>query len=441
MRKSWLLCVLLGTLSWGQAAPGTPPPAQPAQAPPAVVKPPAQAAPSAVKPSAPASQTDTSATVPDDAAVITVEGVCAPQPKPAAAKGTAAKPPAAKTPADCKTVVTKKEFELLLKGIPNANPAQIPQLRRNIANVLPRLIAMSNQAEKQGMDKTPEFKEQLKIHRMQILATELQQKMQEDAANVPEQDISDYYKRNPEAFEQYNLERLIVPRTKQIEAELKDEKEEEKNEKPTEEQLKARQAEQKAKQEEAEQAMTKLAETLRARAAAGEDFATLQKEAYEAADLKIAAPNVILSNVRRNGALASQPAVFDLKPGEVSQVINDAGGHYIYKMKSEEELSFEQVKDEIHGTLQRERQRDMMEKVNNSFHAVTNDAYFGPGGVATPPQPRMPNPRMVPPPHVPATQPQTPPPAQAPPPAAPQAQPQTPPPAQPPAQPPAEKPN
>ena len=52
--------------------------------------------------------------------MITVIGVCPAQPKTAAAKGTAAKPataaktPAAKTPAaDCKTVITKAEFEKL----------------------------------------------------------------------------------------------------------------------------------------------------------------------------------------------------------------------------------------------------------------------------------------------------------------------------------------
>src|SRR5579884_2883512 len=76
MRMSWLLCVLLGTLAWGQAAPSAPPP-QPAQTP---------AAPAA-KAQGPA---DTA--VPDDAAVLTVTGVCEPKPKPAAAKDATAKP-------------------------------------------------------------------------------------------------------------------------------------------------------------------------------------------------------------------------------------------------------------------------------------------------------------------------------------------------------------
>ena len=52
--------------------------------------------------------------------------------------------------------------------------------------------------------------------------------------------------------------------------------------------------------------MSKLAETLRARAAAGEDFAKLQKEAFDAAGMKIESPTVNLPNVRRTG-LASRP--------------------------------------------------------------------------------------------------------------------------------------
>jgi hypothetical protein len=391
---------------------------------------------------------DASASVPDSAAVITVNGVCAPQPKTSAAKGAAAKPATARKtpPADCKTVVTKAEFETLLKGIP-VSPTQIPQLKRNIEGALPRLIAMSNQAEKKGLDKTPEFREQLKIHRMQILANQLQQKIQQEAANVPDEAITDYYKKNQEAYEQYSLERLFVPRSKQVEAVAKEEEEEQekKNEKPTEEQLKAKQDEENAKREANEQEMTKLAESLRARAAAGEDFAKLQKEAYDAAGMKIASPTVALPPMRRTGLPPAQASVFDLKLGEVSPVINDAGGHYIYKLKSKEELSLDQAKDEIRRTLTSERAKEAMEKINASFTVEKSDAYFGPESPAVPFPQRMPNPRPMPPPNAPAPKPQG-----APAPVqggsgggtgqTPQSQPQTTPPAQS-AQPPAPKPN
>src|ERR1700686_2731908 len=122
MRKSWLVCVLLGTLAWGQAAPGTPPPAQ------------AGAPDTMAKPQAPA---DTSAAVPPEAPVITVNGVCPAKPKPAAAKtaaGAAAKPAtetkaaAGTTPAaDCKTVITKAQFEKLASGVA---PNMTPQLKK-----------------------------------------------------------------------------------------------------------------------------------------------------------------------------------------------------------------------------------------------------------------------------------------------------------------------
>jgi hypothetical protein len=81
--------------------------------------------------------------------------------------------------------------------------------------------------------------------------------------------------------------------------------------------------------------------------------------------------------------------VFDLKVGEVSAVISDSGGHYIYKVVSMEVLPLEQVKDEIHNKMKSERQKEMMDKYTNSFTAVPNEAYFGPAAAAGAPPPRM----------------------------------------------------
>jgi len=386
MRKSWLLCVLLGALVWGQAAPA-PPQAQAPQAPAA----------------------DTSAAVPADAAVITVNGVCPEKPKEAAA-GTAAKPATpAKTPAaDCKTVITKAEFEKLANAVA---PNVTPQLKKQLAGILPRFIAMSDAAKKQGLDKTPEFAETLKFAKMQILTNELQRKIQDEAAKVPATEIETYYKKNPEAFEEFNLDRLFVPRTKQVEVDAKED--EDKDEKLTEEQQKAKEAAEKAKAEEGEQAMSKLAESLRERAAAGEDFVKLQKEAFEAGGMKIESPTVTLPKVRRTGLPPAHAAVFELKAGEVSQVINDSGGHYIYKVTGKDQVTLDQAKDEIQKNLQNQRSRDMMDKINNSFKVETNEAYFGPAGPGMMP-PRVPNPRMAPGNTPPPAQPQTPPQAQPP---------------------------
>jgi hypothetical protein len=415
MRKNWLMCVLLGTLAWGQAAPSAPVPAAPAAVPGNVMRNPQAPQPA---PSAP----DMSASVPSTAPVITIVGVCAPKPKPAAAKGTDAKPataaktPAAKTPADdCKTVITKAQFEKLAN---NLAPSITPQQKKQLAGLLPRWLAMSDQAKKKGLDKTDQYKDKVKVAQMQILSQMLQQDIQKKAGDISQEKIEEYYKEHADTFEQYNVDRMFVPRTKQPPAESKEDHEKDKS--LSDDAKKAKEAEDKAKSEEAEQAMTKLAQSLRERAAAGEDFVKLQKEAFEAAGMKIESPTVNLPSVRHGGLNAGHAAVFDLKPGEVSQVINDAGGHYIYKLNSKTEISLDQAEKEIRAKLQGDQSREMTEKMNNSFKVETNDAYFGPGGVgpAGPPRgpggmgmapPRGPRPMQPPP-----AQPQTPPPAQPP---------------------------
>lgn len=366
---------------------------------------------------------DSSASIPPTAAVITIDGVCADKPKPTLAKttpaagakaATAAKTAATRiSTADCKTVITKAEFETLAGHLA---PNVTPQMKKQLGSLLPQWIALSAKAKKEGMDKTPQFEDRVKVLKMQILSQELRQNIQEDAGKIPPAEIEKYYQDHASDYEQFNLERLFVPLNKQNEVEVKDE---ERNEKLSEEAQKAKAAEQKAKRDEDQKAMGELAQSLRTRAAAGEDFAKLQKEAYEAAGMKIEAPTVTLPAVRRTGLPPTQAAVFDLKEGEVSQVISDSAGHYIFKVKNKSTIPLEQANNEIHGKLQSERMRKMMEDLNNSFKVETNEAYFGPaapngpmGGPRGPgqmmPPPRMQNqgaPQQTPP----ATAPQTPP--------------------------------
>ncbi|MFZ0773613.1 MAG: peptidyl-prolyl cis-trans isomerase [Candidatus Sulfotelmatobacter sp.] len=386
MRKSWLLCVLMGTMVWGQAQPGTTPtpPPNPAQtpnaAPPAAPAAPAQPA----KPPA--------AEVPENAEVLTIYGVCPPAPKTtAASKAAVAKTAPAKKPADCKTIITRAEFEKIANAI---SPNVTPQLKHQLAAALPKFMAMSEAAKAKGLDKTPGYLESLKVAKMQILTQQLQRSVQEQADKISQQDLEDYYKKNPEAYEQFSLDRLFIPRNKQEPAEktVGEEKE-----KLTEEQQKAKESADKAKQEQGAQEMDKLAESLRERAAAGEDFLKLQKEAFEAAGMKNDSPVVNLPTVRRTGLPPAHVAVFDLKAGEVSAVISDNGGHYVYKVVSREVLPLDdKVKTEIHNTLKSQRMKDAMDKYNNSYHADTNEAYFGPAAPAGMPG-RPGPPRMRPP--------------------------------------------
>jgi hypothetical protein len=382
MHKSWLLCALLsGAMAWSQAQPEK------------TTAPPSTAAPSGAEseeqvPNARSGEAQKApAEVPEDTAVITIVGVC-PSPSTASKTGAAKTTGAAsaKKGTDCKTVITRREFEKMASGL---SPNVTPQLKRQLSNVLPRDMAMSEIAKKKGLDKTEAYQETVKFAKMQILTTQLQRSAQENADKISETDIDAYYKKNPEAYDQFSLDRLFIPRNKQLEPEkLEDE------EKMTDEQKKAKEDAEKAKQEQGQQELDKLADSMRERAAKGEDFTKLQKEAYEAAGMKMEAPNVNLPKVRRTGLPPAHAAVFDLKVGEVSQVISDNGGHYIYKVVSKEELPLDQVSQEIHNTLKNQRMKDAMEQYTSSYHVETNEAYFGPPG----PQAPMGRPGMAPPP-------------------------------------------
>jgi PPIC-type PPIASE domain len=409
MRKSWLVCALMGTMAWGQAQPAAAPAGQtasPEQAPSAESKPPAPPA-----------------EVAESAVVLTIYGVCPPKTTAAASKTGASKATPAKKPTDCKTTMTRAEFEKIAKGL-SPSPTITPQLKRQLSAALPKFMAMSEAAKEQGLDQTEGYKETLKVAKMQILTTQLQRSVQEKADKVSDTEVEKYYKENPEAYEQFSLDRLFIPRYKQETTEKNDSEE-----KLTEEQQKAKDAADKAKQEQGEQDLKKLADTLRQRAAAGEDFTKLQKEAFEAANMKMDSPNVNLPKIRRTGLPPGHVAVFELKVGEVSQVITDNGGNYVYKVVSKEVLPLDdQVKTEIHNKLKSEKMKAMMDEYTNSYHADTNEAYFGPptptGPGGRPMPPRMPRGNMPPPPTHGQPQPQAAPPAANP---APQPQSQQPP--------------
>jgi bifunctional DNA-binding transcriptional regulator/antitoxin component of YhaV-PrlF toxin-antitoxin module len=351
MRFQYLVCLLLAGLALGQAAPPATPPAAGAQAEQSPAA--APAAPPEVK------------VGPEDA-VITLKGFCA---------------DATQTGDACKTVITRAQFEKLAEAL---QPGMSPAVRRQLATAYSRNLRMSTVAEKRGLDKGPTFEEKMTFARMQILSQELTRALQEDSGKVTDGDIEDYYKKNEASYEQATFARIYVPRAKQIVPPVAKPKagatasaKPSAPQPPTEAQKKA-----------AEEAMTKVAANLRARAVQGEDFDKLQKDAYAAAGLSGSTPTTKMEKVRRTTLPANHQAVMDLKPGEVSEVISDSNsGSYIYKLVSKETLSLETVKPEIQKMISSQRYRDSMQGFQGN--ADLNNAYFGAArNPAMPPPPR-----------------------------------------------------
>jgi len=379
MQSKWLVCALFSGMALAQANGGAPAAELPGQQAPATPT----AAPSEVKP------TD---------AVVTIDGYCPATPTATKTAGTGATASAAKTKAaakpagaGCKTVITRAQFEKLANALA---PTLTPQFKRQLANILPRLMVMSSQAEARGLQKTERYSETTKFAHLQILTNELQHQLQEDAAKISDAEIKSYYDQHQDTFAQFSLDRIFVPRNKQEAEEGEAEGDADKDSKLTAEQQKAKQDAEAAKRKTEEDTMAKLAASLRDRAAAGEDFNKLQKEAYDAAGMKIETINTSIPHLRRTGLPQGHASILDLKQGEVSQVITDGGGHYIYRVNAKDEIPLDTAREEIKNTIQNQKLKESMDKLNNSFKTQLNDGYFAAGGspLRGGPPPHLPRP-------------------------------------------------
>lgn len=397
MRFQWFVPIVLVCLAFGQATAPPAQPAQPAAAPPASQPAqPGQPAQSAVAGTTPAAAPKPPEVAPTDP-VLTLKGLCQDP---------------AKDAASCQTVMTREQFEKLANAL---QPNMAPPVKRQLANAYAKMLTMSMAAEKKGLDKTPQFDQMLGFARMQILSQVLSRNLQEESQKISDDEIQKYYDDNKKNFEEADFQRIYVPKTKQITppapakpagtAKPAPKTSAKPAIKPTSLTLSAQEESENKKsgaaraakmqltpeeQEKAgEAAMKKVAENLQKRAAAGEDFEKLQKEAYAAAGIKGNAPPVKMEKTRHTALPNTQSAVFDLKEGAVSDLLTEPSGYYIYKMVAKRTLPLDAVKNEIKNTISSQRFRDSMQAVQQQSTPELNDNYFGatrPPGMPLPPR-------------------------------------------------------
>ncbi|HUM04765.1 MAG TPA: peptidylprolyl isomerase [Terriglobales bacterium] len=330
MRSLWSVCLLLGSLAFAQGNPPAPVPQSAGKA--------AGGAPS---------EQAVATTNPADP-VITVKTPCADP---------------AKKGQTCETIVTREQFERLTDAL---QPGMSLPVKVRLATRYAQVLALSQEGDKRGIDKQPKFEELIRFARMQILSQQLTVALQEEAGKVSDGDIEKYYSENTDKYQEASLLRLYVPVNRQLTA-------------PKATGVKKTPAQEKEEAEEREKAgkaaMKKTADLLQARAAKGESFDVLEKEAYLAAGLKGKPPSTKMDKLRSNSLPASHKVAFDLKPGEVSPVISDPSGRYVYKLVSKNTLSLASVKPEIRNLIVSQRFRDAMLEYQGT--SKLNETYFG----------------------------------------------------------------
>jgi len=275
--------------------------------------------------------------VPPEAPVVTLEGPCETPRK--GARQT-----------NCKDVVTRAEVDSLIDLLePNASPAA----RRQFAITYARLVAASMAATRKHLEKDPLLAKQLlaqqKLVAMQTLANAFYRELEGDAKNVPVSEVEKFYSGHQRDFERGEVRRLLVP--KQVPAASAQPLDVSK--------LKA------------------TAEELRARAASGEDFDNLQQAANEELGIKTSTATTKLSMARRTSLPMGEDVVFDLDPGQVTQVLDSPGAFVVLKLESKKILSLEDAKPEILPFLQRERAKQVLGNATGSAKVEFNLQYFG----------------------------------------------------------------
>ena len=256
-------------------------------------------------------------------------------------------PPGAKQISpECKITVSEKKMEELINSIaPNMPKGS----ERKFGDQLGEVAAYANKAESLGLEKSPEYEVILRFMRNRILAQLLITKLQKDAENIPEAEVQAEYNAHKDAFEDFTLQRVLVPR-----------------EIPGKDKLVDQDAER------------KYAQDIRDRFASGQDPKALQAEAFQHAGRSNPEPAVELTSRRRGTLPPSQAVVFDLKEGEVSQPLPDPNDYFIYKVTKREVAPLDKVEADIKRSLSGQRFAAAKAKLDSEFSVVLNDAYFGP---------------------------------------------------------------
>jgi parvulin-like peptidyl-prolyl isomerase len=291
-----------------------------------------------------ATQTANPAGVGPDTPVVTLNGFC----EKVSATG-------ARDGLPCRTVITRSEFD----SIAEAGGATTPEGKDRFVQVYVQYLLFAAAAQKRGIDQDPHFQKTLELARLQLSTQMLMRDLQERSAQISPEELEKFYRENPAEFEQAALLRVYIPRSKQVDRASR-----------VQEPIPGTEPE-----------MKTLAEKIHARAVAGEDFENLQEEALAAANSR-ESEQANLGKLTRERLRQTHRGVFDLKPGEVSAVLEDPEGYYVYKVLSKSVPPLESVKEEAKTTLQTRRMDAWMKNITGGAQVSLNEQYFGASAAA-----------------------------------------------------------
>lgn len=297
-----------------------------------------------------------------DAAVITIHGLCGNVFLPGSnqdasgsrgSAGASAASPLTTPNTNCETVITRKQFESLSRGI---NSRIDPKLARSFAMEYPETLIFARKAVETGLEKDPAYQALLQFKYQQALYSIFKAYVKQSANAMSDAELEKFYNENRSRYERFALLRIHVPNTKEHNP--------------------ASGSSDPPKIDTAadEAAMKKLAIKIRAEAVAGGDFDKLQAYAYKVAGVTEEPPDTDLGDkwTRDTFPAEYQSIVFSLKPGQVSEPIRNASGWHIIKLVSRMTVPWSDARD---MTLQL-IVADQANAIRKAIKTEVNNQYF-----------------------------------------------------------------
>jgi hypothetical protein len=306
------------------------------------VPPPAPAAAGALVPQKAAAPAE----IAPDTPIVTLQGICKETSKVTAPKAGSAKTQAKTQAKTCKTVITRAQMDAMTDLlVPDATPEQRHQFALNYI----RVMAASSVALGKHLDHDPavakEMDARVEFTRMQVMASSLYRRVEKLAEDVQDSELSSYYSEHSAAFTQAEIQRVVLlkanPSGSPVDLVM----------------LKSK------------------AEELRARAAKGENFETLQKEAA-ALNAGSSASWDKTATVHRGGLPPAEAVVFDVKPGEVTSVVDASGTFEVLKLVSLRPIPLDSVRAELKTALTNGHLQLLMKDATKDVTANFNLAYL-----------------------------------------------------------------
>lgn len=248
--------------------------------------------------------------------------------------------------------VTKSEFEGAVKTLPEQyQQFALTSGKRQFAEDFLRLKLLAAEGMKNGLDKDPDVQKQLTLMRENLVA-QAQLSRLDKTIVVSDADAKAMYDANQKDYEQVHARHILIA-------------------------YKGSPAAQTGKKELTEDEAKAKAEDIRKKIAAGAKFEDLAKT--ESDDVGSAANGGDLGNFNHGQMVPEfEKAAFELKPGEVSQVVRTQFGYHIIKVEGHDSTAFAGVKDKLTKDLHQKKVQEALDKLKADAKPEFNEAYFAP---------------------------------------------------------------